>query len=202
MIRVDSSGTPSSSASAPAGPGRRAPVPATTTTRGCSFDRCGVGDLQHHVNVVDAAIDDRRRRVHQRLVHVPRRAGALLVEVQAEDVGSAKVARLGDQALTAALGFAWTIQFFIISIGIGLAIPAEQAKPIVDKLMRGQAIERGYLGVGIQPLTPDLAQGLNLGRTPGAFFTSVTQGSPAARAGVPIPPPTTSTTLVTARMAS
>ncbi len=40
------------------------------------------------------------------------------------------------------------------SVGIGFAIPAETAAPIVDKLIKGEAILRGYLGVRIQPVDP------------------------------------------------
>ncbi|MFD1958758.1 S1C family serine protease [Novosphingobium panipatense] len=43
------------------------------------------------------------------------------------------------------------------SVGIGFAIPAETAAPLVQKLIRGEAIERGYLGVRIQPVTEDIA---------------------------------------------
>ena len=43
------------------------------------------------------------------------------------------------------------------SVGIGLAIPAEAAKPVIDSLMRGQRPSRGYLGVGLQPLDENLA---------------------------------------------
>jgi S1-C subfamily serine protease len=48
------------------------------------------------------------------------------------------------------------------SVGIGFAIPAEIAAPIVEKLKNGQAIERGYLGVRIQPINDDLAASLGL----------------------------------------
>jgi serine protease Do len=51
------------------------------------------------------------------------------------------------------------------SVGIGFAIPAEIAAPIVDKLIKGEAIERGYLGVRIQPLTEDVADSLGLPTT-------------------------------------
>src|SRR5205807_7253832 len=46
------------------------------------------------------------------------------------------------------------------SVGIGLAIPAEAAKPVIDSLMRGQRPSRGYLGVGLQPVDEDLAPAL------------------------------------------
>ncbi|MDP3674048.1 MAG: Do family serine endopeptidase [Novosphingobium sp.] len=70
------------------------------------------------------------------------------------------------------------------SVGIGFAIPAEIASPIIDKLRAGQAIERGYLGVGIQPLNEDLAASLGLPKNRGEFVGTVEPGQPAARAGI------------------
>ncbi|WP_428156616.1 Do family serine endopeptidase [Brevundimonas sp.] len=73
------------------------------------------------------------------------------------------------------------------SVGIGFAIPAEVAKRITSQLMRGETIERGYLGVQIQTVTPDLvgALGLTEGQK-GAYVGEVTAGGPAARAGIQI----------------
>lgn len=70
------------------------------------------------------------------------------------------------------------------NIGIGFAIPAEQAKPIVDTLMRGQAVQRGYLGVGIQPITNDIAAALGVPRGKGELVGRVEPGQAAARAGI------------------
>ena len=70
------------------------------------------------------------------------------------------------------------------SVGIGFAIPAEIAGPIVDKLRNGQAIERGYLGVQIQPLNDDLAASLGLPKNRGEFIQSVVPGQAAAMAGL------------------
>ncbi len=70
------------------------------------------------------------------------------------------------------------------SVGIGFAIPAEIAAPIVDKLRRGEAIERGYLGVRIQPLSEDLAASLGLARNRGEFVQAVEPGQAAAKAGI------------------
>jgi serine protease Do len=70
------------------------------------------------------------------------------------------------------------------SVGIGFAIPAETAAPIVEKLIKGQAIERGYLGVRIQPLSDDLAASLGLAKKRGEFIQSVEPGGrprPASR---------------------
>ncbi len=70
------------------------------------------------------------------------------------------------------------------SVGIGFAIPAEDAKPIVDALISGQEILRGYLGVQIQPLTDDFADALGLEERRGEFIQSVQPGEPAERAGL------------------
>ena len=48
------------------------------------------------------------------------------------------------------------------SVGIGFAIPAEIAAPIVEKLRSGQEIQRGYLGVGLAPIDEDFAAALGL----------------------------------------
>ncbi len=70
------------------------------------------------------------------------------------------------------------------SVGIGFAIPAEIAAPIVEKLRSGQAIERGYLGVRIQQLSDDLAASLGLAKKRGEFIQSVEPGQGAAKAGI------------------
>lgn len=70
------------------------------------------------------------------------------------------------------------------SVGIGFAIPASVAKPITDRLMRGETIERGYLGVEIGNVDPFReAMGLPAG-TRGALINSVTPGGPADRSGL------------------
>lgn len=70
------------------------------------------------------------------------------------------------------------------SVGIGFAIPAEIAAPIVEKLRNGQPIERGYLGVRIQQLSDDLAASLGLAKNRGEFIQSVEPGQGAAKAGM------------------
>ncbi len=71
-----------------------------------------------------------------------------------------------------------------VSVGIGFSIPAEIASPIVERLRAGQAIERGYLGVQIQPVTEDLADSLGLPRNRGEFIQTVQPGKAAATAGI------------------
>ncbi|HET8750490.1 MAG TPA: Do family serine endopeptidase [Sphingomicrobium sp.] len=70
------------------------------------------------------------------------------------------------------------------SVGIGLAIPAEAAKPVIDALRKGQRPERGYIGVGLQNLTDDIAAGLGLPKDSGEIIRTVVAGGPASRAGL------------------
>ena len=70
------------------------------------------------------------------------------------------------------------------SVGIGFAIPVNLAKPVVTQLASAGHVTRGWLGVGIQSLTADLAKSFRLTRTDGALVTSVSEGSPAAKAGL------------------
>ncbi|HEU4956729.1 MAG TPA: Do family serine endopeptidase [Sphingomicrobium sp.] len=70
------------------------------------------------------------------------------------------------------------------SVGIGLAIPAEAAKPVIEALRRGQRPERGYLGVGLQPLDENIADSLGLPKDRGEIVRSVVPGEAAARAGI------------------
>jgi serine protease Do len=70
------------------------------------------------------------------------------------------------------------------SIGIGFAIPVNLAKPVLAQLAAGGHVVRGWLGVSIQPVTPELARSLKLAETDGALVSGVTDGSPAAKAGL------------------
>ena len=70
------------------------------------------------------------------------------------------------------------------SVGIGFAIPSNLAKPIIAELKDQGHIDRGWLGVSIQPLTPDLTQGMGLKSDKGALISSVQDNSPAAAAGI------------------
>lgn len=70
------------------------------------------------------------------------------------------------------------------SVGVGFAIPADQAKMIVAKLQKDGSIDHGYLGVQIQPVTQDVADAIGLAKPVGALVADVTKGSPAADAGI------------------
>ena len=70
------------------------------------------------------------------------------------------------------------------NIGIGFAIPASEAKPVIDTLMKGKSVQRGYLGVGIQPVNDDIAGALGLPKNQGEIIGRVEPGGPGARAGL------------------
>lgn len=70
------------------------------------------------------------------------------------------------------------------NVGLGFAIPAELAKPVVDQLKATGAVKRGYLGVAIQRLTSDIADGLGLPKDKGEIVANVEPNGPAGRAGV------------------
>jgi len=70
------------------------------------------------------------------------------------------------------------------SVGVGFAIPSDEAKAIVAKLEKNGSIDHGYLGVAIQPVTSDVANAMGLSKTEGALVANVTDDTPAARAGI------------------
>ncbi len=70
------------------------------------------------------------------------------------------------------------------NIGIGFAVPINMARRVMEQLVRYGEVKRGRIGVAIQDMTPDLAQGLQTEHTVGAVIARVDPGSPAARAGL------------------
>ncbi|KQZ63071.1 serine peptidase [Rhizobium sp. Root149] len=70
------------------------------------------------------------------------------------------------------------------SVGIAFAIPASTAKDVVADLMKSGKVERGWLGVQIQPVTQEIAESLGLAEAKGALVVSPQNGSPGAKAGI------------------
>ncbi len=68
--------------------------------------------------------------------------------------------------------------------GIGFAIPINMAREIVPQLEEKGHVTRGWLGVSIQEMTPELAKSLGLNEKKGALVTQVISGSPAEKAGI------------------
>jgi len=70
------------------------------------------------------------------------------------------------------------------SVGIGFAIPATTVSKIVDDLKQDGQVTRGWIGVQIQPITPDIADGLGLKEAKGALVADPQPDSPAVQAGI------------------
>ena len=68
--------------------------------------------------------------------------------------------------------------------GIGFAVPASMAQSVYTSVVENGKVVRGYLGVGIQALTPELAQSFDLVDSKGALVTEVKPHSPAAESGL------------------
>ena len=69
------------------------------------------------------------------------------------------------------------------NMGIGFAVPSNMARPILDQLVHGGKVVRGWLGVSIQELSPDLASQFGVQDPKGVLVSEVLDDSPAKRAG-------------------
>lgn len=70
------------------------------------------------------------------------------------------------------------------SVGLGFAIPSTTVQKVVDELIKHGVIDRGFLGVQIQPVSKDIADSLGLSKAEGALVEQATASSPAGRAGI------------------
>lgn len=68
--------------------------------------------------------------------------------------------------------------------GIGFAVPTNMVRPLMSQLIQKGKIIRGWLGVTIQEMTPEIAQKFGLEKSRGALVSDVTKGSPAEKAGI------------------
>jgi serine protease DegQ len=70
------------------------------------------------------------------------------------------------------------------SMGIGYAIPVSIARQVMEQIVQKGSVTRGWIGVGVQDITPELAQSFNLPATRGVLITQVERGSPADKGGI------------------
>ncbi len=70
------------------------------------------------------------------------------------------------------------------SMGIGFAIPVSLAKSVMEQIVKTGGVTRGWVGVEVQEITPDLAESFKLTGTEGALIAGVMRGSPADKAGI------------------
>jgi serine protease Do len=68
--------------------------------------------------------------------------------------------------------------------GIGFAVPVNMARSVMDQIVRSGKVSRGYLGVALQEITPDMANAFKLKDLQGALIGDVERGSPADKAGL------------------
>lgn len=70
------------------------------------------------------------------------------------------------------------------NIGIGFAVPSKMAQQVLPQLIKHGKVERGWLGISMRNVDPDLAGKLNFDTPRGAFVRGVSKGSPADKAGI------------------
>jgi serine protease DegQ len=71
-----------------------------------------------------------------------------------------------------------------VSTGIGYAIPVSIARQVMEQIVQKGSVTRGWIGVGVQDITPELAQSFNLAASRGVLITQVERGSPADKGGI------------------
>ncbi len=98
----------------------------------------------------------------------PGNSGGALVNVKAELVG------INTAIFSTSGGY----------MGIGFAIPSDMAKTVMDSIIKHGKVIRGWMGVSVQNLTPELAKSLGFKETEGALVSGVEKGSPADKAGL------------------
>jgi Do/DeqQ family serine protease len=70
------------------------------------------------------------------------------------------------------------------SMGIGFAIPVSLARNVMDQIVKNGSVTRGWIGVEVQEITPDLAESFKLSGVEGALIAGVMRGSPADKGGI------------------
>ena len=70
------------------------------------------------------------------------------------------------------------------SLGIGFAIPAGTAKSVMEQIIQTGSVQRGWIGVGVRDVTPEIAESFKIPGTRGTLITEVFRGTPADRGGV------------------
>jgi S1-C subfamily serine protease len=69
-------------------------------------------------------------------------------------------------------------------MGIGFAIPVSLAKNVMEQIVKSGGVTRGWVGIEVQEITPELAESFKLSATQGALIAGVMRGSPADKAGI------------------
>jgi serine protease Do len=104
----------------------------------------------------------------------PGNSGGALINARGEMIGMNTAILTGGSSFGGEAG----------NIGIGFAVPSNMAKSVMDQIMKTGKVSRGYMGVTLQSLTPELAQQFGLKDTHGAVVADVTPGAPGDKAGL------------------
>jgi len=70
------------------------------------------------------------------------------------------------------------------SLGIGFAIPVSTAKKVMEQIIQSGSVTRGWIGVAVQDMTPELAESFKLNDAQGVLISEIVRGSPADKAGI------------------
>ena len=70
------------------------------------------------------------------------------------------------------------------SLGIGFAVPSNMVRAVMDQIVKTGKVTRGYMGVSVQDITPELAAAMKIGQTRGALIGDVDPKGPAAQSGL------------------
>ena len=70
------------------------------------------------------------------------------------------------------------------SLGIGFSIPASTAKSVMEQIIQNGSVQRGWIGVGVQDMTREIAESFKTPEIRGALITEVFRGTPADRGGI------------------
>lgn len=72
------------------------------------------------------------------------------------------------------------------SLGIGFAIPVNTAKSVMEQIIQNGTVRRGWIGVGVQDLTREIAESFKIPAVRGVLITEVFRGTPADRGGIKV----------------
>lgn len=106
----------------------------------------------------------------------PGNSGGALINAKGELIGMNTAIISGGSAFGGEAG----------NIGIGFAVPSDMAKQVMDQLIKNGKVSRGYIGVMLQQVTPDLAQQFGLKDIHAAVISDVTPNAPGAKAGLKV----------------
>lgn len=104
----------------------------------------------------------------------PGNSGGALINARGELIGMNTMILTGNSSFGGEGG----------NVGIGFAVPSNMAKQVMDQLIKNGKVSRGYIGIELQDLTPDVAQQFNVPGGHGAIVGTITPGSPGQKAGL------------------